>query len=366
MPSAPLSTALSHLLIAFTIELDNEFEHRFARAGGGARVTSVVMWSNFLRLVGDGIAAGQLPDATGLPKARVRSTLGGMERWRYVSVGPARKTKRDGYGSGRGVRDDWVVRPTPAGDKARQIWPQVFDEIETRWERRFGARPLDELRSALAGVVEQVDAALPEHLPIVVSSTGMVAEVAHRPRRGEPPAHLHALLAQALLAYTLDFERESEVSLPLCANVLPAFDEGDRDVRELPGAAAVSPEAIAMAMTFLRKQGYVDLKDKVVRLTAKGRTARDASPAVHATVRQGWEARFGHTSVARLRAAAQGLLEQREGTRATLALGLEPYPEGWRAERKYLPHTEAMLDDPSTGLPQHPMVLPRGGWPDGS
>jgi hypothetical protein len=366
MASAPLSTALSHLLIAFTIELDNEFEHRFAQAGGGARVTSVVMWSNFLRFVGDGIAAGDLPDATGLPKPRVLSTLGGMERWRYVSVGPASKTKRDGYGSARGVRDEWIVRPTQPGETARQIWPQLFEEIEVRWEQRFGAREVDELRAALADIAEEVEAELPEYLPIVVGSTGMVAEIPHRQRSGEQPAHLLALLAQALLAYTLDFERPSEVSLPLSANVLRALGNGDNDVRDLPSAAAVSPEAIAMALSFLKKQGYVDVHDKNVRLTMPGRDAHDATPAVHETVLRDWEERFGRTTVARLQTAADALLQQREGTRTQLALGLEPYPDGWRAERKYVGRTEAMLDDPATGLPQYPMVLHRGGWPDGS
>jgi hypothetical protein len=200
----------------------------------------------------------------------------------------------------------------------------------------------------------------------VVGSTGMVAELAHRPRHGEPPTHLLALLAQALLAYTLDFERESEVSLPLTANVLRALGEGSSDVRGLPAAAAVSPEAIAMALTFLKKQGYVTVQENSVRLTPKGRDARDATSALHEAVLRDWEERFGRTSVARLRTAAHAHLEQREGTRAKLALGLEPYPEGWRTERKYLPRTEAMLDDPSTGLPQYPMVLHRGGWPDGS
>jgi hypothetical protein len=117
---APLSTLLSHLLVAFTIEFDNEFERRLARAGGGARVTSLVMWSNFMRFVGDGITVGDLPLVAGLSKARMLSTLGGMERWRYVFVAPdpavrPPKERRDGWGSSRGLRSDWVVRPTPAG-----------------------------------------------------------------------------------------------------------------------------------------------------------------------------------------------------------------------------------------------------------
>ena len=97
----PLSTLLSHILVAFTVELDNAFERRLRDSGQTPRVTSFVMWANFMRLVGDGITVAELPDATGIPKARTLSTLGGMERWRYVSVGPNSETRRDGSGSGR-------------------------------------------------------------------------------------------------------------------------------------------------------------------------------------------------------------------------------------------------------------------------
>ena len=108
----PLTTPLSHALVAFTIEFDNEFERRFSEAGGGARVASLVMWSNFMRFVGDGITVGELPGAAGLHKALTRSTIGGMERWRYVAVGPAGEqviSKREGYGSGSRLRSEWVV-----------------------------------------------------------------------------------------------------------------------------------------------------------------------------------------------------------------------------------------------------------------
>ncbi len=70
----PLTTPLSHALVAFTIEFDNEFERRFSEAGGGARVASLVMWSNFMRFVGEGITVGELPGAAGLHKALTRST----------------------------------------------------------------------------------------------------------------------------------------------------------------------------------------------------------------------------------------------------------------------------------------------------
>ncbi|HEY7176300.1 MAG TPA: hypothetical protein VH442_15400, partial [Micromonosporaceae bacterium] len=55
----PLPTLLSQALIAFTIEFDNEFEYRMPhrtadRPGGrGPWLTSMAMWSNFIRLVPD-------------------------------------------------------------------------------------------------------------------------------------------------------------------------------------------------------------------------------------------------------------------------------------------------------------------------
>jgi hypothetical protein len=126
-PNSPLSTLLSQVLVACTIEFDSEFELRFAQAGGAARVVPLVMWSNFLRFVGDGITFGDLPAATRLQKPRTLSTLGGMERWRYVAVGAddhgrSRASKRDGFGSARGLQSTWFVRPTPDGRKAEAIW----------------------------------------------------------------------------------------------------------------------------------------------------------------------------------------------------------------------------------------------------
>ena len=58
-----------------------------------------------------------------------------------------------------------------------------------------------------------------------------------------------------LLAYTLDFERASDVSLPLSANFLRVLDETGVDVRELPALAGVSKEGTSMALRFLTKNG---------------------------------------------------------------------------------------------------------------
>ena len=132
MAALPLSTLVSQVLVAFTVELDNEFERRFRGAGGGARVTSLTMWSNLLRFVGDGITVHELVGAVGLPKPSMLSTVGGVERWGYVSFGPS-AGKREGYGSARGLKDEWVVQFTPAGRRAAGIWPVLPGEIEARW-----------------------------------------------------------------------------------------------------------------------------------------------------------------------------------------------------------------------------------------
>ena len=183
MAAPPLSTPLSQLLVALTIEFDNELDHRLTAADVGHRLPiSIVMWSNFLRFVGDGITVGELPAATGIPKPRTLSTLGGLERWRYVVVGPDSESKRDGWGSARALQREWLVRPTSIGRKTQELAPPLFGEIEKRWETRFGVGAIDELRQSLGEIVEGSDAELPEYLPIVGSANGMRAEVEHRER----------------------------------------------------------------------------------------------------------------------------------------------------------------------------------------
>jgi hypothetical protein len=361
VPRPPLSTPLSQLLVALTIEFDNEFEHRMAEADAGRRLPiSMVMWSNFMRFVGDGIALGELPTAAGIPKSRTLSTLGGMERWRYVFVsprptGPPPKSKRNGWGSARALRREWFVRPTPVGRKTQEIAPPLFAEMEERWEMRFGADTIDDVRKALDTVFEGLDVELPEYLPIVDSRNGMLAEIEHRERSATDGGHLTARLARVLLAYTLDFERTSELSLPLTENFVRVLGDEGMDVRKVPATAGVSPEATSMALKFLAKTGYVVVEANLARLTPKGLDAQAAAPRLHADVERSWRTQ-------RLRKAVTALLDQR----AALSEGLRPYPDGWRARKRYVDQTNAVIDDPTGRLLRYPMVLHRGGWPDGS
>jgi hypothetical protein len=361
----PLSTLLSKVVIAFTIELDNEFEHRFKEAGGGARVTSLVMWSNLLRFVGDGLAVGEWVAAVGLPKSAALSRLGGIERWGYVSVGPP-SGKRDGYGSGRGVKEDWVVQLKPAGRAAAGIWPVLPSEIEVRWRERFGAAEIDELVGALRSVDERIDAELPEYLPIVSSTHAMGLELGEQsPRQtGDPP--LVVLLAHALMAYTLDFEAGSPLSLPLSANVLRVLDDAGMPVRDLPSRTGISKEAVEVSLTSLTRTDYVVVEGapaskRTIRLTRAGETLRADQRRLHGRIGTRWRARFVADVVEPIRAALERILDH-----PALSAGLTPYADGWRASTPYAAQTAAVLADPRGRLPHHPMVLHRGGWPDGS
>src|ERR1035438_7118872 len=87
----PLPALLSQVLVAFTIEFDNEFErrspHRTTVAGKKSSaqsspwLTSMVMWANLIRLVPeDGITVGELRKHS----RAVKLSLAGMERWGYI------------------------------------------------------------------------------------------------------------------------------------------------------------------------------------------------------------------------------------------------------------------------------------------
>ncbi len=96
----PLPTLLSHALVAFTIEFDNEFEHqvphRTTNHGSTTRshpvpwLVSRVMWSNFMRFVDEeGITVRELQHRLRMPAKNMRTWLTRLgEWWGYVVVKP--------------------------------------------------------------------------------------------------------------------------------------------------------------------------------------------------------------------------------------------------------------------------------------
>jgi DNA-binding MarR family transcriptional regulator len=365
----PLPTLLSHALVAFTIEFDNEAEQQlphwttnFGSAGGSREATwlvSLVMWPNCMEHVGDeGITVRDLEK-----RARTKTNLNGMERWGYVTVEPDPEDRRP-KPPGR----DWVIRATPAGRQAQAIWRPLFGTIEKRWEERFGKKEIEQLRESLLAILRQMNFALPDCMPIL--GYGLLCRVPYLPtqttvaqkERDLSQLPLPALLSKALLAFAAEFEAESRLSLAIYANVLRVLDEDGIPVRDLPRVTGVSKESIRMAMGILRKTRLViegaDPKNgrtKVIRLTALGRATQDRHTALLAGIEERWRERFGIAPILGLRRSLEGL--EGDGTPEASALfeGLKPHPENWRSK----------VPPPST-LPHFPMVLHRGGYPDGS
>ncbi len=359
----PLPTLLSQLLVAFTIEFDNESEHRLqnwttrgahADSRKGVWLASQAMWANFMQFIPE--EGVPLREVEGLASL---TNLKGLIRWGYVTLEPDATDERADP-----RRPDWVVRPTRSGARARQIWEPLAGDIEKRWRARFGDAEIDQLRESLQSLAGRSEIELPQYLPVVAHAMRAEPERlragAAAPFGGGGHADLSALLSKVLLMFTLDFEGQSRLSLPVSANPLRVLGETGIRLRDLPSLTGVSKEAIAMSVGFLERVGCAALepeplahRGKVVRLTTKGQNAQAKYLRLLADTEAQWQTRFGE-DLARLRDLAEGLVGV-PGRSSRLWQGLEPYPDGWRASAR----------KPEI-LPHYPMVLHRGGWPDGS
>ncbi|HEY1242852.1 MAG TPA: MarR family winged helix-turn-helix transcriptional regulator [Bryobacteraceae bacterium] len=355
--SLPLSALLSQALVAFTIECDNEFEHRmphrtsnYGSTGKGPWLVSIVMWWNCMRFVGDaGVRVAELEEL-----ARTKTNLNGMERWGYIAV------------EAKGPSRDSIVRATAMGRQAREVWEPLPAAIEERWRKRFGTDEVTELRKPLAEIVDQIPFDLPDCLPILGNGLFSRERVPVRPvSRGSKQTAsnlaLPVLLSQVLLEFAIEFEKDSDLSLAITADVVRVLHEAGVRVRDLPLLGGVSKEAVSMAMGVLEKlrlavveAGPAGRRAKLARLTASGREIQDRYPRLVGAIEKRWDERFGQNTMAALRDALERL-EVEPGATSPLLRGLEPYADCWRAS----------VQRPAR-LPHYPMVLHRGGFPDGS
>lgn len=369
----PLFTLLSFVLVAFTIELDNEAEHRIAhfttkslgagKVPSGVWLTSLVMYLNCMKYVPEeGIRLGELYD-----RARTPTNLAGMLRWGYVTLAPAAGDTRK-----RVPELDQIVRASQKGMNAKRTWEPLFAEIERRWEARFGKREIDELRAALRDVAAKLDGDLPDCMTIL--HYALVAHAPQKPRQygavtpvNELP--LVSLVARVLNAFSFEFDERSGVSLAIGANILRVLDEQHGvALRDMPAVSGVSKESIAMAMGILKKHKLVAEEaipgaktGKQVRLTPAGTEIKHRARQLVETMEAEWRARIGDAAIHRLRAAletiarAEGAEPDENGNALLIYAGLRAHEDNWRAGTKA-----------AKTLPHFPMVLHRGGYPDGA
>jgi len=344
----PLSALLSQVLVAFIIECDNEFEHRmphrtsdFGSTGRGLWLTSMAMWWTCMRFIGpEGVPVRELEKL-----ARTAPNLNGMLRWGYITVQPDPSDRRP-----KPPRSAWIIRATANGRLAQEVWQPLVPAIEARWRARFSADGITRLRECLEAIIAQIPFDFPGCLPILGYGLFVKDRVHVTPRQNESSSGLElpALLAQVLIAFALEYENASLLSLAISANVLRVLNEEGVRMRDLPRASGVSKESIAMAMGILKKRHCASVAASVVRLTAQGLEAQQAYHRMVEGIEKHWEKQFGSATLRALRATLASLSGK-------LSLGLDPYPDNWRAK----------VRKPDT-LPHFPMVLHRGGYPDGS
>jgi hypothetical protein len=362
-----LSTLLSQPLVAFTIELDNEYEQRTIhrttlqrRVGApnrGPWLTSFAMYANCLQFLGE--APMSVRDLERL--ARTSTNLDGMRRWGYIKLSPPPAKPNSNR-----PNESWLVELTPAGRMSQECWRLLPQVIEQRWRDRFGADEVSSLRGVLSEVNLGLDVAYPDFMPILGYGLFTCGR-GPREQRPMPPATdaplgtdspLTALLSRSLCAFAYDFERNSPLSLAISANLLCALDLAGIRNRDLPQQTGVSKESIAMAMGILKKAEWVEIDSgagKMVRLTPLGVAAQRDALQLLAEVENRWVLHFGQPTIQRLRAVLERLVHNSHHGSPLLLQGLKPYPDNWRASTPEIKM-----------LPRFPMVLHRGGYPDGS
>ncbi len=347
LEGVPLSALLSQAWVAWTIELDNAYEavapHRTTRGarGRGPWLISSVMWWNCLRHLGAAtrpLTAGELA-----ARSRLGTNLDGMDRWGYVKIQRPRTNNAS-----------WLLTLTPAGRRAAEIFARLSVQVDRRWEQRFTETA--RLRAALVKAVAGLDPALPDCLPITGPAGAfrapMPAGPAPQPAPGARVPALGALLARLLLAYTLEAEAGTRAGLPFREDLLRLLDERGTKVRDLPVRSGVSREAQDMALGVLQRAGLGEVGEdpqgsrfKVVRLTPRGGRAREAHIARLRELDAAWAVRAPGLREVLATLVGGGRLSE----------GLEAPPGSWRAG-----------PPPPQTLPRYPMVLHRGGYPDGS
>ncbi|HTV55443.1 MAG TPA: hypothetical protein VMI06_11070 [Terriglobia bacterium] len=391
----PVSALLSQLLVAFTVEFDNEFERQMREAGyPGARL-SLVLWANLLRFLSDGaLSVRDLAAQAMAPESGIKHQLGCLERWRFVVLepggagGPPAPTRfhrlsglerRVGWGSGRGIRADWVVRLTSKGLTASKIWPPLFRVIERRWEKRFGNGEINGLREALQKVAGKLDMELPQALPPggeglyphrATSGTGRAPSPASQP--------LPTLLSQLLLTFRLEFDRESPAPLWLCANTIRVLGESPVRLADIPRLTGGSHETSDIGWQI--KPYVMVLPDptakrgKVLCLSPRGLRAQQMYQQLVGEIETRWEEKFGKEEIRRLRNALETLFDRHDEDGPLLSQGLappegtvragdqapalgrrEPGPAALQRMRDLVAQTELFVSDPERSLPHYPL-----------
>jgi hypothetical protein len=291
----PVSALLSQALIAVALE--------YEQAGAGSwRLPTLEMRSNLLRCLEVGsVPEAALPALTRLSRRAVRARVGRAQRQRWIEVV-----------SGRAGNRSAVLALTGRGRRARDAWPGVEAAVDRRWLRRVGEDAATALRASVQSVVAGLELEL-SHFPAGYGPADASITGGHG-RDWKPVARaegdtvsdlsLSALLSQALVAYTMEYEANARVPLALNVNVLQWLDtDRGRPLAAVPAQGAVGTlERHGLVQTFSAEDGPGGLW---VRLTDRGRRARAGYGQRIKLIDQQWQARYGPG----LRTALEGVVD---------------------------------------------------------
>jgi DNA-binding MarR family transcriptional regulator len=365
-PPKPLSALLSQILVAYTVEIDSEFERRMLDETRAAARLSLVIWLNLMQFLAGGPVSVRTLASRALSSAeQVKAVLGCLERWGFIVL---QTGEREGFGSGRGIRADWLVGLTAGGETAIRIWPELIPEIDARWMRRFGDDGI-KLRTALEAIERQLDLELPEGLP------GALLQLPQFAPRQSPAVDglpLAVLLSRALLAFALDFELESRTPIWLCANPIRVLSDEPMPEAEIPRRTGCSAETAGIGWQhkpyMIVERDPARGRGKFVRLSEAGIHAQHEYYRISRNIEEKWKERYGAatkeirgllTTMLNRFELSEGLKPPAGTTRAgneTPALGrLAIGPAARQRMRDLVNQTEAFVRDPAGALPHYPL-----------
>jgi hypothetical protein len=365
-PHKPLSALLSQILVAYTVELDSEFERRMLETHSVARL-SLVIWLNLLQFLADGpVSVRTLASRAPAAEEQGKALLGCLERWGFILLQPG--GERAGFGSGQGIRGDWPVRLTASGETATRIWPELIPQIDARWSKRFGD-DATRLHRSLEAIEHQIDLELPQGLP---SATLQLPRFAPRKSAAEDGLPLPVLLSRVLLAFALDFEGESRTPISLCANMIRVLSNEPIPEAEIPERTGCSAETAGIGW---QHKPYIIVerdpargRGKFVRLSEAGIKAQREYHSIARDIEEKWKERFRAatkeilellTTLLKRSELSEGLKPPSGTTRAgaqTPALGRFAIgPAARQRKRDLVIQTEAFVRDPAGTLPHYPL-----------
>jgi hypothetical protein len=390
----PLPALLSQTLVAFTVELDNEFERRTAEAGHPGAGLSLIVWQTVIQFLANGeLTVRELSLRALLPPERLAHMLGCLERWTFLQLRPAagsvhtmplrhhpraRRNLRDGWGSGRGIRAEWIVSLTSKGCTAAETWPPLTDQIERRWTERFGRIQIDNLRNALQPIASRIDTETPSLLSADLR-TAKTQTVSPSISSSAAPLSFPVLLSRILMYFATEFDHRARAPMALSANTLRILSKTPLREADIPHLTGTSPETSGIGWQIkpyvLVEPDPTARRGKTVRLTPLGLEAQREYQCLVSEIEKLCETRFGKDKIRHLKKSLQALFAQRNADgNLLMSKGLIPPPGVARSGtqvpalgrrdlgpaarkrvRDLVLQTEAFVRDPAAALPHFPL-----------